>query len=153
QRFRSTVAQLGGGAATEGGYASGNADLTRLLIQRNGRTSFNLHAEGNGILTEAERDIVLDEPQAAGTTEQELDARSLVGRRKDVRGSATFNRQVFGNVSATLNTELEHVDGRSLIGLNPSLLEPLARDTDSNSAHAGLTLNGDTKSQWHWNVA
>ena len=47
QRFRSTVAQLGAGVATDGGYATGNADLTRLLIQKNGRTQVNLHAEGN----------------------------------------------------------------------------------------------------------
>ena len=152
QRFRSTVAQAGAGIATDGGYASGNADLTRLLIQRNGRTTFNLHAEGNGMLTEAERDILLSEAPANGTTEQALAARSLVGRKHDVRGSATFNRQIFGDVSATLNTELEHVDGHSLIGLNPSLLEPLARNTDSDSAHAGVALNGTTKTQWRWTV-
>src|SRR3982750_1926328 len=34
QRFRSTAAQVGGGAATEGGYASGNGDVTRLMIQK-----------------------------------------------------------------------------------------------------------------------
>ena len=152
QRFRSTVAQAGAGIATDGGYASGNADLTRLLIQRNGRTTFNLHAEGNGMLTEAERDILLSEAPANGTTEQALAARSLVGRKHDVRGSATFNRQIFGDVSATLNTELEHVDGHSLIGLNPSLLEPLARNTDNDSAHAGVALNGTTKTQWRWTV-
>src|SRR4029079_1898167 len=86
------------------------------------------------------------------TTEQAQEARSLIGRKRDLRGSATFNRQVFGNVSATLNTQPEHVDGHSLIGLNPSLLEPLARDTSTNSAHAGLVLNGTTKSQWRWTV-
>ena len=152
QRFRSTVAQVGGGVATEGGYATGNADVTRLMIQRNGRTTINLHAEGNTLLTEAEREILLTQAPTVGTAEQAQEARSLIGRKRDLRGSATFNRQVLGNVSATLNTELEHVDGRSLIGLNPSLLEPLARDTSTNSAHAGLVLNGTTKSQWRWTV-
>ena len=156
QRFRSTTAQAGAGAATDGGYANGNADLTRFLVQRNGRTTYNLHAEGNSMLTEAERNISLGETSgqapSAGTTEQELAARSLVGRKADVRGSATWNRNIFGNVSATLNTELEHVEGRSLIGLDQSLLEPLARDTDTNSAHAGVALNGTTRSQWRWTV-
>jgi len=152
QRFRSTTAQAAGGVATEGGYANGNADLTRFLVQRNGRTTFNLHAEGNSMLTENERDIILDQPLAAGTTEQELAARSLVGTKHDLRGSATFNRNIFGDVSATLNTELEHTDGRSLIGLNETLLEPLARDTNTNSAHAGIALNGQTKSQWKWTL-
>src|SRR6478752_2046337 len=59
-RFRSTVAQVGAGAATEGGYVNGLGDLTRLMIQRNGRTQFNLHAEGNTMLTEAERNIRLE---------------------------------------------------------------------------------------------
>jgi iron complex outermembrane recepter protein len=151
-RFRSTVAQAGAGAATEGGYVSGNADLTRLSIQRNGRTTFNLHAEGNSLLTEAERNILLTQTPPSGTTDQALAARSLIGRRRDVRGSATVNRQIFGDVSATLNTELEHVEGHSLIGLNPTLLEPLARNTTADSAHAGIALNGTTKSQWRWTL-
>ena len=115
-----------------------SGDLTRLMIQRNGRTQFNLHAEGNGMLTEDERDIRINTPPAGATVDQALAARSLVGTRRDVRGSATFNRQVFGNVSGTLNTELEHIEGRGLIGLGDILLEPLARNTSSDSAHAGV---------------
>jgi hypothetical protein len=157
QRFRSTTAQVGAGGATDGGYANGNVDLTRFLVQRNGRTTYNLHAEGNSLLTENERNIALDpaltDPsQNAGTTQQQLAARSLLGSKRDVRGSVTVSRTVFGNVSGTLNTELEHTDGRSLIGLNPSLLDPLGRTTSTNSAHAGAVLNGTTKSQWKWTV-
>ncbi len=152
QRFRSTTAQVGAGAATDGGYISGNADLTRFLVQRNGRTTLNLHAEGNGMLTEAERDLLLNEVPTAGTADQVLAARSLIGSKRDVRGSATFNRQVLGNASGTLNTELEHQEGRSLIGLDPSLTEPLARTTSNDSAHLGAVLNGTTKSQWRWTV-
>jgi hypothetical protein len=151
QRFRSTVAQLGGAIATEGGEASANADLTRLMIQRNGRTQFNLHAEGNNMLTEAERDILLESVPPGATEEQALAARSLIGTRRDVRGSATFNRQILGNVSATLNTELEHSEGHSLIGLGDTSLVALDRNTKSDSAHAGVTLNWD-KSQWRYNV-
>jgi hypothetical protein len=147
QRFRSTTAQIGAGGSTEGGYANAAGDLTRLLIQRNGRTTLNLHAEGNSMLTEAERDI-----SPTGTTEQALAARSLVGTKRDIRGSATFNRQLSSDISGTLNAELEHNEGRSLIGLNPSLLEPLDRNTTTDSAHAGMVLNGTTKSQWRWTL-
>jgi hypothetical protein len=151
-RFRSTVAQLGATAATEGGYAGGTGDLTRLVIGKNGRTTFNLHATGNGMLTEDERDIILTQDIPTGATErQALAARSLLGTNRDVRGSATFNRNILGNVSATLNTEVEHQEGRSLIGLGDTLLEPLARNTSTDSAHAGLALNGD-KSGWHWTL-
>jgi hypothetical protein len=104
------------------------------------------------MLTETERDIKLDSTLLTGTTGQELAARSLIGTKRDIRGGATFNRQIFGNVSATLNTEIEHNEGRSLIGFNPSLLEPLARNSHTDSGHAGVVLNGTTKSQWRWTV-
>jgi hypothetical protein len=146
-RFRSTVAQLGAGGATEGGYANGNVDVTRLMIQKNGRTQVNLHAEGNTMLTEAERNIRLEE----GQSPDQLSARSLVGNKADLRGSVVVNRQVLGDVSATLNTEVEHVEGRSLIGLGRDTLQVLGRHTNSDTAHAGLTLNWD-KAKWHWNV-
>ena len=151
QRFRSTVAQASANAATEGGYAGATGDLTRLLIGKNGRTTLNLHATGNGMLTENERDITLSgEPPAGATEQQALAARSLLGSNHDIRGSATFNRQILGDVSGTLNTEVEHKDGRSLIGLG-TLLTPLARDISTDSAHAGITANGD-KVGWHWNL-
>ena len=151
QRFRSTVAQLGGTVPTAGGEAGGSADVTRLMIQRNGRTQFNVHAEGNSMLTEAERDILLESVPPGATEEQALAARSLIGSRRDVRGSAIFNRQILGNVSATLNTEVEHSEGHSLIGLGNTSLVALDRNTSSDSAHAGVTLNWD-KSQWRFNV-
>src|SRR5690348_10668874 len=147
QRFRSTTAQLGGKFATEGGYAAGNADLTQFRVEKNGRTTLNAHVEGNGMLTEAERNILFDPP----ATEDELAARSLIGSKRDIRAGGVFNRTVFGDVSGTLNTEVEHTDGRSLIGLSDTLLTALARNTSSDTAHAGLSLNG-VKSAWHWTL-
>jgi hypothetical protein len=157
QRFRSTTAQVGGGGATDGGYASGNADLTRFFVQRNGRTTLNVHAEGNSMLTEAERKIIFDGAstsgtQPTGTPEQELAARSLVGTKRDVRASGTFNRELSTKISGTLNTEVEHNEGRSFIGFNPSILEPRGRNTSTDTAHAGMVLNGQTNSQWRWTL-
>jgi hypothetical protein len=151
QRFRSTVAQVGATAATEGGYAAASADVTRLMIQKNGRTQFNLHATGNTMLTEAERNINLTQPSSTGNASDALLARSLIGTKRDVHASAIFNRQIFGDVSATLNAEIEHSEGRLLIGLGDILLTPLVRNNTADSAHLGTTLNGD-KGKWHWNV-
>ena len=150
QRFRSTTANVGGTIATDGGYGAETADLTRFMIEKNGRTTLNLHAEGNNLLTEADRNIHPNQADGA-TTDEELAARSLIGSRRDIRASSTFNRQVLGDVSATLNTELEHVEGKSLIGLGDIILEPLARNTSTDTAHAGLTLNG-TKKTWRWTL-
>jgi hypothetical protein len=150
ERFHSTAALLGATAATDGGYAAGEGDLTRLMIGTDGRTTFNLHAEGNSLLTENERNILVDSAPTGGTVEDALAARSLTPARRDIRGSATLNRTLFGDVSATLNTELEHSEGRSLIGLGQDLLV-LDRNSRSDSAHAGIALNGD-KSGWRWTL-
>jgi hypothetical protein len=150
-RFRSTAVQVAGTTATEGGYIGGTGDVTRLMIDKAGRTTFNLHAEGNGMLKENERDVLLSETPLGATPDQALAARSLIGTKRDLRGSVTVNRKILGDVSATLNTELEHNEGRSLIGLGDTLILPLARNTSSNSAHAGMALNG-TKKQWHWTL-
>ncbi|MGN6155988.1 MAG: TonB-dependent receptor [Sphingomicrobium sp.] len=149
-RFRSTAAELEGKAATEGGYVDGTADVTRLMIAQNGRTSINLHAEGNNMLTENERDISVEQIPGGPDPADLLAARSLIGSKRDLRGSVTVNRQL-GTVGATGNVELEHNDGRSLIGLGQTLLEPLARNTTTDTAHAGLALNGNISS-WRWSV-
>jgi hypothetical protein len=149
-RFRSTAAELEGKAATEGGYLDGEADVTRLMIGTSGRTSINLHAEGNNLLTENERDIQIDQLPPGASEADELAARSLLGAKSDLRGAVTVNRQL-GTVGATGNVELEHQEGRSLIGLGETLLEPLARNTRTDSAHAGFVLNGNVSS-WRWSV-
>ena len=147
RRFRSTIARLGGNAASEGGYGGAEADLTRLIIQRDGRTTLDLDVETSGSLTEAERDIAL----AEDSTLDQRDARTLVGSRRQVTATATHNRPILG-VSATLNGEYEHSEGRSLLGYPADgLLDPRARDTRSDSGHAGVALNWD-KSSWRYSV-
>jgi hypothetical protein len=145
QRFRSTTAQVSGTVPTGGGEVAGAADLTQFSIEKNGRTTLNAHAEGNTMLTESERDVDL----AVGTPEGELAARSLVPSKRDIRAGGVFNRTVFGDVSGTLNTEVEHVDSRALIGLDDTLISALARNTSTDTAHAGVTLNGN-KGDWRW---
>jgi hypothetical protein len=145
ERFRSTAARLDGRTSTEGGYLGGTGDLTKLLIQKNGRTTINVHAEGNSPLTEDERDVRLDDP----TAPDDRAARTLVSEKKDLRGSATINRTILTNIGATLNAELEHTEGRSLFGLSNFALDPLVRNTSTDSAHVGFTLNTD-KGKWHF---
>ena len=152
QRFYSTTAQVGAGAATDGGYANELGDLTRFIVQKNGRTTLNLHSEGNSMLTENERNILFSgNPSTDATSADELAARSLLPTKRDIRASGTFNRQILGDVSGTLNTEVEHTDGLGYVGIGQDLLSPLARNTSTDTAHAGMTLNG-VKSNWRWTV-
>ena len=144
-RFRSTVAQIEGGLATDGGYGRGELDLDRLMIAENGRTMVSFDAETNSALTEAERDIARDP-----TEPDDRPFRTLVGRDRLLRASTTVNRQL-GTVGATVNTEIEHSQGKSLLGLSEFALEPLVRDTTSNSAHIGGVLNGNAD-RWRWSA-
>jgi hypothetical protein len=146
ERFRSTTARLDGTTATEGGYLGGLADVSQLQLGRNGRTAVNFRAEGNTALTEDERDIDLDPGEP-----DERSARTLVGSRQLLRAGTTINRTILGDVSATANTEVEHSEGRSLLGLSAFALEPLVRRTNSNSAHLGVSLNGN-KGKWRWSL-
>ena len=145
-RFRSTVAQLEGGGATEGNYGRGEVDIDRLMIGQNGRTMFSIDADANDWVTEANRDIDLD-PDSTGPDERGF--RTLVGSRQYVRAGATVNRQILGDVSGTFNGELEHNVGRSLFGLSDFALDPLVRNSTSDPAHLGAALNGN-KGKWRW---
>ena len=148
ERFRSTTARVDGKTATEGGWASGLADMTQLRIEKGTRFTTNLHVEGNTALTEDERDIRVDGDPA---TPDDRFARTLTGSKKLVRGSTTLNKTVLGDVSATANAEVEYNDGRSLFGLSDVVLNPLVRDTNSETAHLGFALNGN-KGKWRWSA-
>lgn len=149
ERFRSTVARVEGSASTEGGYGAGEAELTRLMIGKDNRTSLNLDIEANSGLTEAERDILLED-SSEDSEPDPRDARTLLGSGRQITATVTHNRQI-GTVGATVNAEVERNQGRSLVGLGESLLEPLARDTTRESAHAGMALNGNV-GDWRWSV-
>ncbi len=149
-RFRSTTAQLAANAATEGGYPGGFADLTQMRIENTGRDTFNLRVGGNDILTESERNVAQEE-QNPDTADATAAANSLLPSQFKVRGNGTINRQILGDVSATLNGEIQHDAGHALTGLSDQLDSKLDRNTKSNSAHLGSVLNWD-KSDWRFSV-
>jgi hypothetical protein len=140
RRFHSAAARADGTRATEGGYEGGVGDVTRIVINRDSRTTFNLHGEANSRLNEDERDIALVDPGGFDTRPY----RSLIGSKALVRASATASRTILGDVGATLNGEVEHSEGRSGLGFDEI---PLLRDTSSDSAHLGLSLNQD-RGRW-----
>jgi hypothetical protein len=165
QRFRSTAVRVESEHATDGGYGTGEGDISRLMVGKNGRTQFNLHAEGNSALGENQRDIALQTIPAQPVPLDPRDFRTLVGSQRLVRGGVVLNRNVLGDVSATVNGEASHTEGRSLFGV-PTLsvtngwvtsvqgfpaLGALARDRSTDAAHLGMTLNGQ-KQRWHWSA-
>jgi len=163
RRFNSTSAEARGRAATEGGYASGQADATRLIITEGTRTSLNFHAEGNNSLFESERDIILQPVPSLPDPVDPRPFRTLVGSRNDLRLSGTYNRAIFGDVSATINAEAERDASRSRFGVPTGMLDeggeeillafpqdgPLTRDSRTEAFRLGTALNGQ-EGKWRW---
>ena len=155
RRFNSTGAELRGRMATEGGYAAGQADATRLIIAEGTRTSINLHIEGNSPLYESERDVVLQPVESQPDEVDPRPFRTLVGSRNDIRLSATHNRTILGDVSATINGEVERDKGKSRFGVPTGMLEDgdiemllafpqdgaLTRDSETQALRLGSALN------------
>ena len=154
RRFNSTTAEVRGKAATGGDYLSGQGDATRLIILNGQRTSLNLHVEGNTPLYEKDRDIAL-RPVAPDTDAVDpRPFRTLTGARQDIRLSGTANRTVLGDVSATLNGEVERETGKSRFGVPTGTLDDggteilrampgdaLTRNSTTESARLGGALN------------
>ncbi|WP_294123265.1 TonB-dependent receptor plug domain-containing protein [Sphingomonas sp.] len=155
RRFNSTSTELRGRGATDGGYVSGQGDVTRLIIADGTRTSFNFHADGNSPLLESERDIVL-QPTAPDTDAVDpRPFRTLVAPGSDIRLSGTHNRTILGDVSATLNLEAERTASKSRFGVPTGTLDDggteivrafpddarLTRTSHTDSLRLGTALN------------
>jgi hypothetical protein len=162
RRFNSTNVELRGRGATDGGYVSGQADVGRLIIADGTRTSVSLRAQGNSPLFEDERDIAL---QPVPSQPDEVDPRpfrTLVGSSSSYRLTATHNRTILGDVSATVNGEAERTTGKSRFGVPTGTLDddgteilrafpdeaPLTRDSQTEAARLGTALNWQ-EGKWH----
>ena len=155
RRFNSTSAELRGKGATDGGYVSGQGDVTRLIVADGTRTSFNAHAEGNSPLYEDERDIDLDLVAPETDAVDPRPFRTLVAPHTDIRLSGTHNRTILGDVSATINLEAEREKSKSRFGVPTGILEdgdelierafpeeaPLTRTSRTDSVRLGTALN------------
>jgi len=150
-RFRSTAARGEVETTTEGGRQGGEIDVTRLMIQENGRISINGHAERTSRLLETERDILLQPVTIAGSDVDPRSFRTLAPERTQLRVGGTVNRTVFKDVSATLDARLERVKSDSLFGPDATGLTALNRDSTSDTGRLGFALNGN-KDRWRWSA-
>ena len=155
RRFNSTSGELRGRLATEGGYANGRLDATRLIIAEDTRTSLNLRAEGNSALYESERDVVLQPVPSQPDPVDPRRFRTLVGSGNSLRLTGTHNRLMFGDVSTTVNAEAERTEGQSRFGVPTATVDgngtevlqafpelgALTRDSKTEALSAGTALN------------
>ena len=75
--------------------------------------------------------------------------RTLLSGSDALKMNATYNRTVLGNVSATVNAELEGVDTQSALGRARDGSQRLLRDDETRSANLNYALNGNL-ARWRW---
>jgi hypothetical protein len=163
RRFNSTNVEARGQVATDGGYLNGRAEAGRLIIADGTRTSISFKAEGNSSLFENERDILLQPVESQPEPVDPRPFRTLVGSGNNLRLTATHNRTILGDVSATISGEAERITGKSRLGVPTATLDDggteilrafpelgaLTRDFKSESLSLGTALNWDS-GKWRW---
>jgi outer membrane cobalamin receptor len=138
RRFNAVTTELEGAGATEGGQGRYQADLNYLRLQGGTRLSLDGEYAHVDPLFETERDVASADPN-----------RTLVDASDRGKLNATYNRNILGNVSATLSGEFEAQESRS--GLGSAGTTPLLRDRSSRDASINYALNGDID-RWRWTL-
>lgn len=147
RRFRSFTVELDGSAATGGGTAGQDVELSMLRLNPNGRINLDLEYERDSTLLESERDIIQD-PAAPRSDTQ---FRSL----RPATDSLTLNGVVSRNIGktvATANLRMEQNWSDSLLGLPTGGTDPLERSSTTNTLQGGVSLNGDISTKWRWSL-
>lgn len=150
------------GVPTRGAQGRSELESTITRIGKNSRFNVNLEWQNNTAITESERDIIQD---AAGDLVSLGDFRTLVAPSDNVELNANYSRSFDNGMALSLNGGYVYDKSRGLQGLPNGTLEvagdplfryfteygPLNRVQETNTAQAGLTLNG-TQSSWRWSL-
>ncbi len=150
------------GVPTRGAQGRSEIETTVTHIGKNDRLNINLEWQNNTAITESERNIIQD---AAGELINLGDFRTLVAPSDNVELNANYSRTFDNGMSLSLNGGYIYDKSNGLLGLPNGTLQvagdplfryfteygPLRRVQETNTAQAGLTLNG-TLSDWRWSL-
>ena len=150
------------GVPTQGGQGRSEVETNITRIGKNSRVNINLEWQNNTAITESERDIVQGSP---GALVNLGDFRTLVAPSDHVELNTNYSRTFDNGMSLSLNAGYVYDKSRGLQGLPNGTLRvagdpqfryfteygPLNRIQETNTAQAGLTLNGNL-SEWRWSV-
>ncbi|MEP3722855.1 MAG: hypothetical protein ABJM59_01590, partial [Parasphingorhabdus sp.] len=150
------------GVPTRGGQGRSEVDTTLTRIGKNSRLNIDLEWQNNTAITENERDIIQD---AAGDLVNLGEFRTLVAPSDNVELNANYSRTFDSGMSLSLNGGYVYDKSLGLQGLPNATLQvggaplfryftqygPLIREQETNTAQAGLTLNG-TIADWRWSL-
>lgn len=160
--FTGFSGELEYGVPTRGGQGRSEVETTITRIGENSRLNINLEWQNNTEITESERGIIQD---AAGDLVNLGDFRTLAAPSDNVELNANYSRTFGNGMSLSLNGDYIYDKSRSLLGLPNGNLTvagdqlfryfeqygPLNRTQETNTAQAGLTLNGNL-SDWRWTL-
>lgn len=147
RRFRSFTVELDGSAATGGGTAGQDVELSMLRLNPNGRLNLDVEYERDSILLESERDIVQD----AAAPRQDIEFRSLRPETHKLTMNGVLSRNI-GKTVATANLRMEQNMSDSLLGLPSGGTNPLERSSTTSTLQGGVSLNGDLSTKWRWSL-
>jgi iron complex outermembrane receptor protein len=175
RRFRAVTAELTGAGATEGGQASGQAEIDLFRTRGDNRMNFDLQYQRSDALTEDERDL---QPITADAAIDVIDTgrfRTLTPLTESVSANGVLAKALANQMSATVNASLDASRSQSLLGVPAiSLLVPagnsyspfgvdtpvdrlvtaygpLTQDVDTWTGHLGGTLNKDA-GKWRYSL-
>lgn len=147
RRFRSFTVELDGSAATGGGTAGQDVELSMLRLNPNGRINLDLEYERDSTLLESERDIIPDSAFPRPDTQ----FRSLRPETQNLTMNGVLSRNI-GKTVATANLRMEQNWSDSLLGLPTGRTDPLERSSETNTLQGGVSLNGDISTKWRWSL-
>ncbi len=150
------------GVPTRGAQGRSEVETTITRIGKNSRVNINLEWQNNTAITESERNIIQD---AAGDLVNLGEFRTLVAPSDNVELNANYSRNFDNGMSLSLNGGYIYDKSNGLQGLPSGTLQvagdplfryfteygPLNRVQETNTAQAGLTLNG-TLDDWRWSL-
>ncbi len=148
------------GVPTQGGQGRSEVEGNLTSIGKNSRVNINLEWQNATAITEAERDIIQDD---AGTLVDLGQFRTLVAPSDNIELNANYSRTFESGMTVSLNGGYVYNKSRGLLGFPSGDLQvggatqfryftefgPLSRTQETNTAQAGLTINGKF-SDWRW---
>ncbi|MDB5699218.1 MAG: TonB-dependent receptor [Alphaproteobacteria bacterium] len=140
RRFEAVTADAETRLATGGGRWQHKADVNYLRIAQGSRLSADAEYQHAGPLFEDERNVIGADPD-----------RTLLAASDSAKLNATYNRTLFGNISATLSGELEGQDSLASLGRTDDGSRRLLRDSKTRTGSINYALTGE-RSGWQWSL-
>ncbi|WP_159982278.1 TonB-dependent receptor, partial [Novosphingobium sp. 18050] len=177
RRFKSRVANLGGGMAAQGGGGQGSGAFTYTQIHDNDRLNLTGKVDTQAAILESDRGIAADPASGvtpAGGIADETANRTLQASTRNYALGAGLAHELSATSNASFNLKGTYATSRGLDGLATGDLtipadnpysdgtetplkrylstDPLRKATNSGSVSAGGTLNVDLSTRWKLSV-